>query len=90
MAESMRRGKTAAAGAIIYKKAQLRSHYFIAAGPGSPNGFLYELAADEVAEGGAQYNAHYPPPAFDAKVTGNKQQQEQVQGHPKQGLPHVG
>ena len=88
MVGGMGTGKAGAMRTIIYKKAQLRAQHLILAGPGTPNGLLYQLAADEVAQGGAQHYAHYPPPTFYAEIRCYKQQKEQVQGNPGHGFPY--
>ena len=86
----MRRCKTAAARAIVYKKTKLRADLRILAGAYAPNGLFNNLAADNIGQCCRKQETNDPPYAAYAEVDTDEHRQEQVQWQPETSFPNKG
>ena len=90
MAGSVRGGEAGTARAVIDEKTDLLWYDEVLAGSVSHHDLFDDLAADHVADGGGEQDAQYPPPALASEIHGHEEQEEEVEGYPEEGFPHVG
>ena len=82
MGTGVRRGKTRAGGAIIGQETHIVCQQGILTGPEPEDEVFHQVAADQVADYGGHDQGNGPPPAFQAEIQGNKDQEEKVKRHP--------